>query len=81
MNPLVTFSARGPEYQRAFLALRYFWGARAEALRAGLGQPAQAPVLDLLAALGDESREVRAQALAGELGRLAADLDQRGLWK
>ena len=82
MNLLVTWSARSPEYQRAFVALRYFWGARAEALRAGLGTlPAQAPVVDLLAAFANESRDVRAQALAGELGRLAADLDQRGLWK
>jgi len=82
MNQLVTVSARSPDFQRAFVALRYFWGARGEALGAGFGSlSAQGPVADLLGALGHASREVRAQTLGAELGRLAADLDRRRLVK
>ena len=64
------------------MALRYFWGARGDALGVGLGAlTPQAPVAELLSALGDASREVRARALGAELGLLAADLDRRGLVK
>ncbi len=80
MHGSVTSSARTPEFQRAFVALCYYFGARGEALSAGLGTlPAQATTADLLAALRHGERSVRAQALAAELGRLTAALEQRGL--
>ena len=82
MQPVVTVSARSPDFQRAFAALCYFWGTRGDALRAGFGALSpQGPVADLLGALGQDSRELRAQALGAELARLAAALDQRGLVK
>jgi hypothetical protein len=82
MNQVVTVSTRSPDFQRAFVALRYFWGARGDALTAGFGSiTPQGPAADLLGALGAGSRELRAQALGAELGRLAQDLDQRGLIK
>jgi len=82
MNQVVTVSARSAEFQRAFVALRYFWGARGESLVAGFGslQP-QRQVSDLLSALGDASQQVRAQALGAELAGLAAVLEQKGLVK
>jgi hypothetical protein len=80
MNQVVTASARSADFQRAFVALLYFWGARGDALRSGFGAlTPQGPAADLLGALGHDSREVRAQALGAELGRLAADLDRRGI--
>lgn len=82
MADFVTPPARSPDFQRAFLALRYFWGARGEALAAGLGaRSSPADLSDLLVALTHEAREVRARALGVELGRLAAALEQRGLVK
>ncbi|HKY35973.1 MAG TPA: hypothetical protein VJN18_08545 [Polyangiaceae bacterium] len=82
MNQVVTVSARSADFQRAFVALRYFWGARGEALVAGFGAlKPQSQATELLSALGDATQQVRAQALAAELARLAADLDQRGLVK
>jgi hypothetical protein len=82
MNQVVTISARSADVQRAFVALRYFWGARGEALTAGFGAvKPQSPVMDLLSALGDATQQIRAQALGVELGRLAAALEQRGLVK
>ena len=82
MNQVVTVSARSAEFQRAFVALRYFWGARGEALEAGFGslQP-QKQVGELLSALADASQQVRAQALGTELARLTTHLEQRGLVK
>jgi len=32
MNGSVTISARSPDFQRAFVAMRYFWGMRGPAL-------------------------------------------------
>ena len=82
MNGSVTISARSPDFQRSFVALCYYFGARGEALRAGLGQvQPHAATADLLGALGQAERDARAQALGAELGRLAAALDQRGLVK
>ena len=82
MDRFVTTSARSPDFQRAFVAMRYYWGARGSALAdalEGLGvQPATA---DVLSGLGHEDRAERARALGGELGRLAAALDARGLWR
>lgn len=82
MNASVTTSARSPDFQRAFVAMRYYWGARgaglADSLPTSSIQPATA---DVLAGLCHEDRADRAQALGGELGRLAAALDERGLWR
>jgi hypothetical protein len=80
MHGSVTISARSPDFQRAFVALCYYFGARGEALSSGLGTlPAHATTTDLLGALGHGERQVRAQALGAELGRLTAALEQRGL--
>jgi hypothetical protein len=82
MHQVVTVSARSAEFQRAFVALRYFWGSRGDALAAGFGSlPPHGQTGDLLSALGDPSQQVRAQALGAELAGLAAALDQRGLVK
>src|SRR5258706_4644002 len=67
----VTISIRSPEFQRAFLALRYFWGARGEALSAPLGELSEG-ARKLLAGLDDPERSRRASTLSRELGRLAA---------
>jgi hypothetical protein len=82
MDGSVTISVRSPDFQRAFVAMRYYFGARgtdlADAL-AGCGvQPAAA---DVLAGLCHQERAERARALGGELARLAAALDERGLWR
>lgn len=62
------------------MALCYYFGARGEALSAGLGAlPAHATTSELLGALGHGERSVRAQALGTELGRLTVALEQRGL--
>jgi hypothetical protein len=82
MNGSVTVSARSPDFQRCFVAMRYFWGARGPEL----GDPLD-PVgittaaADALSGLGHAERAERARALGVELGRLAAALDQRGLWR
>jgi hypothetical protein len=82
MHQVVTVSARSAEFQRTFVALRYFWGTRGDALAAGFGslQP-HGQVSDLLSALGGASQQGPAQALGAELARLAAELEQRGLVK
>jgi hypothetical protein len=80
MNGSVTISVRSPEFQRSFVALCYYFGARGEALSAGLGSvPAHPSCGELLGALGHGERAARAQALGVELGRLTAALEQRGL--
>ena len=82
MTASVTASVRSPDFQRAFVAMRYYWGARGpslvDALEGSVVQPATA---DLLTGLCHEDRAERARALGGELGRLAAALDERGLWR
>jgi hypothetical protein len=82
MQSSVTISARSSDFQRSFLALRYYFGARgavlAEPLAAVGLQPGSA---ETLRALCDEARSERAKALAAELGRLATALDERGLWR
>jgi hypothetical protein len=76
----VTISARSSDFQRAFLALRYFWGARGPALSEGLELIATHPAAaDALAGLSHSERAERAKALGAELGRVAAALEQRGL--
>jgi hypothetical protein len=82
MNGTVTLSTRSAEFQRSFVAMRYFWGARGAALTDALDasglQPATA---DTLSALCHAERTERARGLSVELGRLATALDQRGLWR
>jgi hypothetical protein len=78
----VTLSVRSPDFQRAFVAMRYFWGARGAALEDALESAALQPATaDTLRALHAPERAERARALGVELGRLAAALDQRGLWR
>jgi hypothetical protein len=82
MTGSVTISVRSPDFQRAFVAVRYYLGARGPALSdaleaAGL-QPAAA---DLVTGLSHPDRGERAKALGSELGRLSTALDQRGLWR
>jgi hypothetical protein len=82
MSGSVTISARSPDFQRAFVAMRYFWGMRGAALGdalEGLGIEPQAA--DVLGGLCHPERAERAKALGAELGRLAAALDARGLWR
>lgn len=79
-NDVVTLSARSPDFQRSFVAMCYFWGARDQALVEALGAtPLQPSTADLLASLGQAAREERAKALSAELGRLATSLEQRSL--
>jgi hypothetical protein len=80
MTGSVTFSVRSADFQRTFVAMRYFWGARGEALAEPLGEVGlQAAAADLVSGLGLAERAERARALAAELGRLSAALDERGL--
>jgi hypothetical protein len=80
MTGPVTTSARSPDFQRAFVALRYFWGARATALGEGLEQiGTHAAAADVMSGLSHAERAERARALSVELGRLASALEQRSL--
>jgi hypothetical protein len=82
MNGSVTTSARSPDFQRCFVAMRYFWGARGEGLLEPLETVGLLPAAaDLLNGLCHGERAERAKALGAELGRLAAALDERGLWR
>jgi hypothetical protein len=82
MQSSVTISARSSDFQRAFLALRYYFGARGTELSAPLAAVGLQPASEeTLRGLGHEDRVERAKALAVELGRLAVALDERGLWR
>ena len=61
-------------FQRAFVAISYFVNRRGPALLEPLDAPC-AGARDLAQRLGHEAREERAQALAGELSRVVAQLD------
>jgi hypothetical protein len=78
MNGIVTVPARSSDFQRAFVAMSYYFGVRGEALGeplAGLGlTPAATDTLGRLAAT---ERTERARALGAELGRLATALELR----
>jgi hypothetical protein len=64
------------------LGLRYFFGARGEALADAFADlPLQPAAADALRGLCDAQRAERAKTLAGELGRLSTALDERGLWR
>jgi hypothetical protein len=61
------------EYQRAFVAMRYFLGARDAELVAPLGT---APEGETVARrLAQPDRQKRAEALAAEIGRVVRALD------
>ena len=76
----VTVPARSTEFQRSFVAMRYYFGARGEALTCALGALALQPAAaDALRGLASEQKAERARVLAVELGRLAAALDERSL--
>jgi hypothetical protein len=79
MSDSVTVWQRSPDFQRAFLALRYFFGARGESLSDGFGQALAPAAADVLASLTHDARPERAKALALELARLSAALDKQGL--
>jgi hypothetical protein len=64
------------------MAMRYFWGARGEGLADALNAVGLVPAAaDVLSGLCHAERAERAKALGAELGRLAAALDERGLWR
>jgi hypothetical protein len=67
-----------PDFERAFVALRYFVGARGDDLALPLGTPSPA-VRETLARLRHEDRQRRAEALAVEVGRVVRALDARAL--
>jgi hypothetical protein len=82
MNGSVTASTRSADFQRSFVAMRYFWGARGPELAEALDGVGLAPAAaDVLRGLCHPERSERAQALGIELARLAAALDERGLWR
>jgi hypothetical protein len=82
MDASVTVWIRSADFQRAFLAGGYLFGARGEAVGDALSSlPLQPVAADLLRGLCHTERNERARALAGELGRLSTALDERGLWR
>jgi uncharacterized heparinase superfamily protein len=74
----VTASRFEPDFERAFVAMRYFVGARGDDLASPLG--AQSTVVtETLARLRHDDRQRRAEALAVEVGRVVRALDARTL--
>ncbi len=67
--------AFSPDFSRAFVAVRYFLGARGEGLGAPLGDDTAARMTE--ARLGHAERERRAEALAAEVGRVVRALEAR----
>jgi hypothetical protein len=67
-----------PEFQRAFVAVAYFSGARGDDLGAPLTEPSPR-TLELIAQLSVEDRGSRARALAAELEVVARRLASLGL--
>lgn len=66
------------DFERAFVAVRYFVGARGDDLAAPLGPPSPV-VVETLERLRHEDRQRRAEALAVEVGRVVRALDARTL--
>jgi len=62
------------DYQRAFVAMRYFLGARDADLAAPLGSAA-AEAEAVARRLAQPDRQKRAEALAAEIGRVVRALD------
>lgn len=80
MSSSVTTVARSSDFQRAFVAMRYFFGARGEALLQPLSTLGVAPAAsDVGSGLCKSERGDRAKTLAAELGRLAAALETQGI--
>lgn len=78
----MVFSPRSPDFQRAFLAMRYFWGTRGGDLADAFQElPLASAAAEVLSNLSHIERSERAQALGAELARLASALDERGLWR
>jgi hypothetical protein len=67
-----------PDFERAFVAFRYFLGERGADLAAPLGV-GSGVVAETLARLRHEDRQRRAEALAVEVGRVVRALDARAL--
>jgi hypothetical protein len=65
-----------PDFQRAFLAVRYFLGARGAELAAPLRSPA-AEARAVLARFDHPDRARRAEALALEVGQVLRALEAR----
>jgi hypothetical protein len=65
-----------PEFQRAFVAMRYFLGVRAESLAAPLGDAAPA-ARALEEKLAHPDRARRAEVLASEVGLVVRALEAR----
>jgi hypothetical protein len=66
----------GAEYQRAFVAVRYFLGARGEGLARPLGEGAAFGAA-LEAKLAHPDRTRRAEVLASEIGLVVRALEAR----
>jgi hypothetical protein len=66
----------GPEFQRAFVAMRYFLGARGDGLAAPLGPQASFGSA-LETKLGNPDRARRAEVLASEVGLVVRALEAR----
>jgi hypothetical protein len=80
MNGVVTVPARSSDFQRAFVAMRYYLGVRGEALGEPLAAIGLTPAAnDALARLGASERAERARALGTELGLVASALERRSL--
>jgi hypothetical protein len=62
-----------PEFQRAFVALRYFLGARGGDLAEPLGEATEGA--NVQRRLAHPDRERRAEALAAEIGRVVRALE------
>jgi len=67
-----------PEFERAFVALRYFVGARGDEVAAPLGSGSVVGA-ETLTRLRHEDRQRRAEALAVEVGRVVRALEARAL--
>jgi hypothetical protein len=67
-----------PDFERAFVAMRYFVGARGADLAEPLG-PSSPVAAETLGRLRHEDRQRRAEALAVEVGRVVRALDARAL--
>ncbi len=73
----MTDAAFPPEFQRAFVATRYFLGAREEELGAPLGAGVEASAV--AKRLQQSDRQKRAEALAAEIGRVVRALDAEAI--
>jgi hypothetical protein len=82
MRGSVTISVRSSDFQRSFVAMRYYFGARGALLGDALeGLSLQPAAANALSGLNHGERSERAKALGVELARLSGALDERGLWK